>query len=76
MIGLKIKCLAAGAGDVAQRQQHFGRGQVLAGAPIQPRAVGTAGDKLLNQRRLTSPGLSGDGYDPSSARARVRKGLA
>jgi hypothetical protein len=76
MIGLKIKGLAAGTGDVAQRQQHFGRGQVLAGAPIQPCAVGTACDKLLDQRRLSGSGLRGNGDDASFARARMRKGLA
>ena len=76
MIGLKIKGLTAGAGDVAQRQQHFGRGQVLAGAPIEPSAARKAGDELLDQRRLAGSGLGGNGDDPSLARARVRKGLA
>jgi hypothetical protein len=76
MIGLKIKGFTTCAGNVAQRQQHLGRGEVLAGAPIQPCAVGPACDKLLDQRRLTGSGLGGNGDDPSFARARLRKGLA
>jgi hypothetical protein len=73
MLGLKIEGLAAGAGDVAQRQQHFGRGQIFAGAPIDPRAVGTVGDESLDQRCFTGPGLGRNGDDPASARARMRE---
>ena len=71
-----MKGLPAGARNVAQRQQHLRRGQVLAGAPVQPCAVGAAGDKFLDQRRLAGSGLGGNGDDPSFARARMRKGLA
>ena len=76
MIGARIEGFAARAGDVTQRQQHFGRGEVFAGAPIDPRAIGMSGGEALQQRRLAGAGFSANGDNPPAAGARLRKRIA
>ncbi len=75
MIGLEIEDFAAGARDVAQRQQHLGGRQVFAGAPIHPRALGMAGNKALRQRRFAGACLGGESDDPPPAFASVGEGI-
>jgi hypothetical protein len=76
VIRAQIKRLAAGARNVAKRQQHLRRGEMFAGAPIQTRAFAKALDKAFRECRLAGTGLGRNGNDPAATIARVRKGLA
>jgi hypothetical protein len=67
VIRTQIEGFAAGAGNIAQRQQYFRSGQVFAGAPMYARTRGMLGDKSLHDGRLAGAGLGGDRNNPPPA---------
>jgi hypothetical protein len=67
MIGAEVEGFAAGARDVAQWQQNFRRGKILAGSPEQPRAAAEGCDETFSERGLSGTGFRGDGHDPPAA---------
>jgi hypothetical protein len=70
-----IERVAAGARNVAQWQQRFGRGEIFACTPVYARQRAARSDKPINQGGLSAAGFSGDGDYPPAAIASHRKRL-
>jgi hypothetical protein len=66
----EVERLAGGAGDVPERQQHFGSGEVFAGAPMDERVPSTAFQEVFDQGCLAGTRFAGDGDDASLSSVR------